>query len=273
MFNCGPVFRLYSMKTKIVAWFLGLLGASLLGAIAWLSLTAPEPPPPAKASHHTSPIPAKPLDATASGMGQSASEDAALETAFVEQDIVTEYSAQQQMRIETKQAKLLAALDDALLIEDKQQQGQALTRLCYQWAELDPLDAIELAFDYQLEHTPGLLENLAQQWAVADFDSARTWVDSQPPSDIRSTLVARIGYLWAQRDPASAADYVVSQIKAGPIQTEAAISVLHQWAQRDVSAARAWAEEFPSGAMRERALHEVAANRYQQQDTAALQRH
>jgi hypothetical protein len=38
----------------------------------------------------------------------------------------------------------------------------------------------------------------------------------------------------------------------GERQTEAAISVLHQWALRDLNAATAWTFTFPEGALRQR---------------------
>jgi len=169
---------------------------------------------------------------------------------------------------ETRKAELLAARETALQIEDPRQRNAAMARVCYQWAEFDPRGAIEHALAWQLEEVPGLFENLALQWASADLPAARAWAETQPPSEFRSELVMRIGFALAQNDPEAAARYVVRETAPGPIQTEAAITVLHQWLQRDPDAASAWANGFPAGPLRERALKEVAGvrNAYQSDD-------
>ena len=162
---------------------------------------------------------------------------------------------------EAKKAELLAARETALQIEDPRQRNAAMARVCYQWAEFDPRGAIEHALAWQLEEVPGLFENLALQWASTDLPAARAWAETQPPSEFRSELVMRIGFALAHNDPEAAARYVVRETAPGPIQTEAAITVLHQWLQRDPDAAAAWANEFPAGPLRERALQEVAGAR------------
>jgi hypothetical protein len=48
----------------------------------------------------------------------------------------------------------------------------------------------------------------------------------------------------AQSKPAEAATFVMQEITPGPARTEAAISVLHQWALRDSAGAIAWASNF-----------------------------
>jgi hypothetical protein len=170
--------------------------------------------------------------------------------------------------IETKKAELLAAREAALQITDVTQRNAALSKVCYQWAEFDPRGAIEHALAWQLEEVPGLFENLALQWASADLPAARAWTETQPPSEFRSELVMRIGFALAHNDPEAAAHYVIRETTPGPSQTEAAITVLHQWLQKDPDAASAWANGFPAGALRERALQEVAGmrNAYQSDD-------
>jgi len=166
--------------------------------------------------------------------------------------------------VETRKAELLKARDAALQIADVEQRNAALSRVCYQWAEFDPRGAIEHALAWQLEEVPGLFENLALQWASADLPAARAWAETQPPSEFRSELVMRIGFALAQSDPEAAAHYVVRETEPGPSQTEAAITVLHQWLQKDPDAASAWANGFPAGTLRERALQEVAGARQYQ---------
>lgn len=133
--------------------------------------------------------------------------------------------------LEARKAELLAARDTALAIEDPKERNSALSRVCYQWAEFDPLGAIEHALAWQLEDVPGLFENLAHQWASTDLTAARAWTETQPPSEFRSELAARIGFVLAQTDPEAAA---------------------------------AWANGFPAGPLRERALQEVEGMRRHQ---------
>ena len=163
---------------------------------------------------------------------------------------------------ETKKAELLAAREAALQIADPNERTAAMARVCYQWAEFDPRGAIEHALAWQLEEVPGLFENLALQWASADLPAARAWTETQPPSEFRSELVMRIGFALAQKDPEAAAHYVLRETTPGPTQTEAAIAVLHQWFQKDPEAAAAWANGFPAGPLKERALQEVAGIRH-----------
>lgn len=144
-------------------------------------------------------------------------------------------------------------------LSDPARRDEALVRLCYQRAESDPRAALEIAISHRLEEVPGgVIGNLAQQWAARDMPAALAWVELQEPGEVREELVGRIGYLLSLRDPAAAADFVTAKTAPGEAQVEAAISVLHQWKGRDPAAARAWAERFPEGPERERALQEVA---------------
>lgn len=154
-------------------------------------------------------------------------------------------------------ARLHAALSTACAIADPLKREEALTRLCYERAESDPREALELAIEHDLEGSPGVIANLAQQWAAVDLPSARAWAESQPEGPMREDLFARIGYVWSLSDPAAAARFVSTSTATGDSQTEAAISVLHQWSARDSKAARAWVECFPEGPTRDRALHET----------------
>ena len=158
--------------------------------------------------------------------------------------------------IARKRSELSTAFNAAAAITNIQRRNETLAQLCYYWAEFDPRGAVSLASSFGLEEN-GVLENLAQQWAGVDLNATRAWVDARPPGESKSRLVARISYLIAQNDPEFAANYILDQTSPGEIQTEAAISILHQWSQQDSAAATSWARTFPPGELRERALHEV----------------
>ena len=115
---------------------------------------------------------------------------------------------------------------------------------------------MEIAQRHGLEAASGgVVENLVQQWAGQDFVAA--WINEQPAGEQRDQMVARLAYVQSQTEPAAAADLVAGQIPTGPIQNEATISVLHQWATRDMASATVWVNRFPPGALRDRAEAEL----------------
>lgn len=128
--------------------------------------------------------------------------------------------------------------------------------VCAQVAESDPTRAVALAEQFGASCS-NARENLVQQWAERDHAAASAYALKQPPGDERNRLLGRVAFARAQSDPAQAASFVAAEISPGEAQTEAAISVLHQWALRDTRAAAAWADSFSEGALRSRAIHEV----------------
>jgi hypothetical protein len=133
-----------------------------------------------------------------------------------------------------------------------------LEHRCLQLAERDPRAAVILAINTRADETyPGLLESLVAQWATHDLQASHQWVLQQQSGEWRDGLMARIAFVGSQSDPVAAAQIVVQEMTPGQRQTEAAISVLHQWALRDLNAAAAWAHTFPEGPLRKRAMDEI----------------
>lgn len=254
----GRPARLLVTSMRTIVWLRSAVvaGFCAVGAILWLST-------PLKESVTGAPARPEPVLEPDSDDIASVPDDTDRMELSEDDPVVTEEvdpvaAARLQEGVEARQAELREALVVAAQIADLSRRNEALAALCYHWAELDPRGALEIALAHRLHEAPGaVIANLAQQWAVIDFTAARKWIDEQPPSDLRSDLVARIGLLWAKSDPEAAADYVLSKTTPGPAQEEAAISVLHQWALRDRVAARAWASKFPQGELRERALWET----------------
>lgn len=135
-----------------------------------------------------------------------------------------------------------------------------LVAACYEIANVNPAEAIALAEKYALTNHSALA-NLTERWARQDFSAAHTWVLAKPAGEERNDLAARVGYVWSAIEPTAAAEFVVQEIPPGSAQTEAAISVLHQWALHDFAGAKAWAELFPHGETRQRAMNELAGIR------------
>lgn len=136
--------------------------------------------------------------------------------------------------------------------------SDALVAVCFGIAEKDPARAVQTAVTYGVDQqTTGVMENLVQQWAAADLRGAYAWAADQPAGEPRSALLARVAFIWSQSTPADAAKMVVEQIPPGDTQTEAVMTVLHQWAMRDPSTALEWVRRFPESPLRARAITEL----------------
>jgi hypothetical protein len=125
-----------------------------------------------------------------------------------------------------------------------------------QIAETNPAAAVALADGYGTGCT-NVLENLVMQWAGQDIHAASNWAATKPPGAQRDNLLSRIAFVESKTYPENAATLVAELIPPGQIQDEAAISVLHQWAQKDPRAAMKWAQTFSAGALHDRAVNEV----------------
>ncbi|HEX9045465.1 MAG TPA: hypothetical protein VF988_00445 [Verrucomicrobiae bacterium] len=153
-----------------------------------------------------------------------------------------------------------AAIDWAAQHPDSENRDLVLVAACFEIANTNPAEAVALADQFSLTNN-ATLDNLGEQWARRDLDAARTWAMAKPEGEGRNQLIARVGYVWSATQPAAAAGFVVQEIPPGPAQTEAAISILHQWAMRNFADASAWVELFPDGAIHERAVNELAGIR------------
>lgn len=133
--------------------------------------------------------------------------------------------------------------------------------ICAKAGENDPALAIRLAIESEVEVPLNLLENLTAVWAARDGKAARAWVEGQPAGEVRDHMMARIVHALAQGNPTEAAKMVSTDIPPGDVQIEAAISVVHQWARKDLAGAEDWVSRFPDGPLRDRAAAELAGMR------------
>ena len=282
------------MKTKA-----GILGAAVLGTAWWAF--RPEPPPPetegalrvrphAQATGELAP----PLRGDSSARGESTAPAARLSAESWTGGNPGK-AAQRALRLPPGETRRLALLQ-VVRVWALQAPGTALA-----WArELpDPqerlrlLDAITLALEqrdlpegvteetaihdledavHRVAWDPSqqpLVENLAAKWAGRDLDAALAWVRSLPEDGVREALVHRVAIVQSKTNPGEAARLVVEQIPAGPKQTEAVISVVHQWALQDLAGALDWVNSFPGGILKERAAHELEGVVHFQQIAAA----
>jgi len=152
-----------------------------------------------------------------------------------------------------------SALNWASTLTSTNDRNATLTGVCLQIAESDPAEAVRTRSQYIADDQPNAgLEALAQRWAEKDFPSALDWALSRPDGTQRNELIARLAYVESQTSPVEAATLAVDKIPPGNAQTEAVMSVLHQWALSDFSAAKEWVGRFPEGDLRTRAVNELA---------------
>ena len=143
-------------------------------------------------------------------------------------------------------------------MSDAGERKSALGDVCLQLSQSNPAAALNATRQYGLADEGGLLENIVQQSAAKDATTTYNWVAQLPACAERDALTARVAFVESQVSPSTAAGWVVNQIPPGSIQDEAAISVLHQWGLLDFAGATAWAAQFPSGPLGDRAKQELA---------------
>ncbi|MBU6410351.1 MAG: hypothetical protein KGR98_08180 [Verrucomicrobia bacterium] len=151
-----------------------------------------------------------------------------------------------------------AALDRAMTLPNGYERSEALSAVCLGLAQDDPAQAVNLAQSLYLDQMPGaVVEELIQQWASSDFAAALTWANNISPGRERDAVMTRLGFVLSETDPSDAANLVQTQIPPGRARDEAVMTVLHQWAMRDMAAAAAWVATFPETPLRQRALEEL----------------
>ncbi len=99
---------------------------------------------------------------------------------------------------------------------------------------------------------------LFRQWADRDFAAALERADSEPAGPSREEMFGWLAMVVARLNPAEAATMADRDMKPGPVRNETVISILHLWARTDLVRATSWADSFPQGPFRDRALDEVA---------------
>jgi hypothetical protein len=149
-----------------------------------------------------------------------------------------------------------AAVAWAMSAAEGPQRDTVVETVCPELAQEDPAQAVDLA-ERAGTGCSNLLENMAMLWAQREERSAYEWAANKPAGEERDRLLGRIAFVESKSNPAEAARLVAEEISPGSAQEEAAVTVVYQWALQDRNAARAWAQSFPPGSLRDRAIREV----------------
>lgn len=158
-----------------------------------------------------------------------------------------------------KDIKAALAWSDQLENESERRHVRSLMCIAFSETGGNSGQALELAIEHGAdEGGDGLLENLTMQWATRETPAALEWARRQPAGEWSDRLMARVVFILAKSDPFHAACQVAEEMEPGPMQNEAMLSVLHQWAKSDLAAASDWAGNLPTGVLRDRAMNELA---------------
>ena len=150
-----------------------------------------------------------------------------------------------------------SAIRWASTLSVSEERRTAFATACFEVAPQNPADAVDAWVSYSSEVSDPVVENLLQVWATKDPAAALTWARSRAPAEAHDRALARVAFVLAQNDPAYAAS-TLTELNPGPVQIEATMSVLHQWATRDLAGATQWARGFPAGPLADRAQAELA---------------
>jgi hypothetical protein len=173
---------------------------------------------------------------------------------------------------EWKQAVMAAASNEALSsdpveaiawagrMNPGERQTGLLEMATVDWVKRDPDAAAEWAGQV---NDPVLREQLLGSMVVgyADIDpdaAAQCAMQSVPAGPVRDRSVAGIAWVWAMKDPSSAADWV-ALVPEGPARQMALGDLLSVWGNHDPAAAMAWIEKLPEGSLQTAAATELLA--------------
>lgn len=151
-----------------------------------------------------------------------------------------------------------AALAWARQLGSSPAETTAALEVATELAPAQPADALDLAARQpsSLQRNRCLAHCVAQ-WAVIEPGEAAAWAVAVEDDGLREQLLARLITALAAEDPRTAANWAASALAAGPAQAGTAVAVAQRWAQRDLAAARAWAEAFPDERLRQATLAAV----------------
>lgn len=150
-----------------------------------------------------------------------------------------------------------AALNWSRRLPDAGERQNCLVVICQKLSLSDPARAVALAETLPNAGNFLLLAGLCGPWMAQDPEAAAEWIAKQGSTGVRDLCwMGGISEL-AKKSPEQAANLAVDKIESERFQTEAVISVLHQWVLQDRKAAAEWVELFPAGPLRTRAEGEL----------------
>jgi hypothetical protein len=142
------------------------------------------------------------------------------------------------------------------------ERNMVLGYVAFEEASTDPNRAVQVLGNNLLndDRKTIIVQNLANQWANQDLQPLYNWISTQPAGQQRDDLYERVALAQSYGNPAQAAQIVANNIAPGPVQDDAALQVLRQWARQDMSAAVGWVNQFPPGNLQNEARQVLSGN-------------
>jgi hypothetical protein len=173
------------------------------------------------------------------------------------------HSAESEAQVRTVLALAERSPQQALrwaLAQPRRHSEAAIITAAYEAAREHPANALgALAQLPSSAERNAAIAHAAGQWGARDGVAASAWAGQLAPGDLREHACSALAVAMAERDPRAAADFVATQISDGVLLKTAAVAVAQRWAQQQPAAAKAWAEQFAPGPIRDDALREIAA--------------
>jgi hypothetical protein len=121
-----------------------------------------------------------------------------------------------------------------------------------------PTDVLKLAGDLPPSgERDDLIIRASGIWAADVPDQALAWARELSDPSLREPVLSEVVTVMAERNPISAGQLAVSSLSPGQLQERIVIAIIQRWASRDEAAAKAWAEAFPEGELKTKALETV----------------
>jgi hypothetical protein len=152
---------------------------------------------------------------------------------------------------------LVRDIEAALVSVDDRERERALGESLPQLMAIDPSVAAAI-----LERTPRgpgrdeLRDRIARRWAAADLDDALEWVTTLEDDDDRRLAITEIRSQIAASDPGTAIE--ISDLMDVGRSDGTLAHIVQMWAENDLSAAKAWAENQPAGPLRDELVERIA---------------
>ncbi len=144
---------------------------------------------------------------------------------------------------------LKAASDWVASIDDPKEQNEYVRQMINQYSHDDPGAAVELIkrFGGTLANADSYIDKAFSGLAARDMELARAAVEEIANERTRTLAMQGVVRTWARNEPEAAADYVLTEFKAGPDRRRFLNSVTGEWAFRDGKGALAWASSLEGG--------------------------
>lgn len=115
------------------------------------------------------------------------------------------------------------------------------TSIVNAWAQKDPRAALEWLQDNLQGGRTQAFTHVAEALAAQGIDRAKQLLEAMPPGTQRDRVVSTIAQTWADKDYKPAMEWVLSLPPDDPGRREALGNISHQWPEKDLAGAAAFA--------------------------------